>query len=108
MHSKFRPRPSLDQINVGNDLIPFSCSATNLGVIMDETISYDDHVKDVCKSSFFHLRNISRTRKYLTKNSVEVIIHALITTKLDYCNSLMHGLPKRFLSKLQSVQNSAA
>ena len=109
MHSKFRPCPSLrDSIKVGNDLIPFSGSATNLGVIMDETLSYDDHVKKVCKSSFFHLRNISRIRKYLTKKSVEVIIHALITTKLDYCNSLMYGLPKRLLSKLQSVQNSAA
>ena len=84
MHSKFRPCPSLrDSIKVGNDLIPFSGSATNLGVIMDETLSYDDHVKKVCKSSFFHLRNISRIRKYLTKKSVEVIIHALITTKLD-------------------------
>ena len=39
---------------------------------------------------------------------MEVIIHALITTKLDYCNSLMYGLTKRLLSKLQSVQNSAA
>ena len=65
MHSKFGPRPSLDQIKVGNDLIPFSGLATNLGVIMDETLSYDDHVKKVCKSSFFHLRNISRICKYL-------------------------------------------
>ena len=104
MHSKSRPRPSLDQIKVGNDLIPFSCSATNLGVIMDETLSYDDHVK-VCKSSLFHLRNISRIRKYLTKNPMEVIIHALITTKLDHCNSLMYGLPKRLLSKLQSCSS---
>ena len=54
------------------------------------------------------MRNISRIRKYLTKKLLEVIIHALITTKLDYCNSLMYGLPKRLPSKLQSVQNSAA
>ena len=100
MHSKFRPRPSFEQIKVGNDLIPFSPSAPDLGVVMDETLSYDDHVMKVCKSSFFHLRNISRIRKYLTQKSVEVIIHALITTKLDYCNSLMYGLPKRLLSKL--------
>ena len=55
----------------------------------------------------FHLRNIFRFCKYLTKKSVEVIIHVL-TTKVDYCNSLMYGLPKRLLSKLQSIQNSAA
>ena len=66
MHSKFRPCPSFEQIKVGNDRIPFSPSASNLGVIMDETLFYDGHVKKVCKSSFFHLRNISRIRKYLT------------------------------------------
>ena len=53
MHSKFRPRPLFEQIKVGNDLIPFSPSAPDLGVIMDETLSYDDHVMKVCKSSFF-------------------------------------------------------
>ena len=69
-------------------MIPFSTSASNLCVIMDEALSYDDHFKKVCKSSLFHLRNISRIRKYLTQKSVEVIIHALITTNFDYCNSL--------------------
>ena len=107
-HSKFRPRPSFEQIKVGNDLISFSPSAPNLGVIMDEILSCDDHVVKVCKSSFFHLRNVSRIRKYLTQKSVEVIIHALITTELHYCNSFMYGLPKLLLSKLQSSQNSAA
>ena len=108
MHLKFRPRPSFEQIKVGNDVISFSTLASNLGVIMDETLFYDDHVKKVCRSSFFHLSNISRFRKCLTEKSVEVIIHALITTKLDYCSSLMYALPKRLLSKLQSVQNSVA
>ena len=54
MHSKFRPHPSFEQIKVGNDLIPFSPSAPNPGVIMDETLSYDDHVVKVRKSSLFH------------------------------------------------------
>ena len=98
MHSKFRPRPSFEQIKVRDNLIPFSRSASNLGVIMDATLSYYDYVKKVCKSSFFHLRNISRIRKYLTGKSVEVIIHALITTKLGHCSSLMYSLPKRLLS----------
>ena len=76
--------------------------------MLDETFSFDEHVKQVCKSSFFHFRNVSRIRKYLTKDSVEIIIHAFITAKLDYCNSLLYGLPKRLISMLQSVQNSVA
>ena len=108
VYIKFRPRPPLYHIQVGNELIPFSTSATSLGVTFDETLSFEEHVKEVCRSSFFHLRNISRNRKYLTRNSVEVLIHAFVTSKLNYCNSLLYGLPKYFLQKLQSIQNSAA
>ena len=108
IHFKFSPRLPLYHIQVGNQLIPFSTSATNLGVTFDETLSFEEHVKPVCSSSFFHLRNISRIRKYLTRNSVEVLIHAFVTSKLNYCNSLLYSLPKSLLHKLQSVQNSAA
>ena len=107
MHSKFRPRPPLYHIRAGNELISFFTSATNLGVTFYEILSFEEHVKQVCRSSFFHLRNISRIRKYLTRNSVEVLIHAFVTSKLDYCNSLLYGLPKSLFQNLQSVQNSA-
>ena len=85
---KFRPRPPLYHILVGSELIPFITSATNLGVTFDETLSFEEHVQQVCRSSFFHLRNISIIRKYLTRISVEVLIHVFVTSKLDYCNSL--------------------
>ena len=93
---------------MGNELITFSTSTSNLSVIFDETLSFVQHIKQVCKSSFFHVRNISKIRKYLTKESLEVLIHAFVTSKLDYCNSLLYGLPKSLIRKLQSVQNSAA
>lgn len=47
MHSKFCPRPSFGQTKVGNDVIPFSTSASSLSVVMDETLAFP------CKSSFF-------------------------------------------------------
>ena len=97
IHSKFRPRPPLYHIHVGNELTPLSTSANNLGVTFDETLSFEEHVKQVCRSSFFHLRNISRIRKCLMRNSVEVLIHTFVTSKLDYCNSLLYGLPKSLL-----------
>ena len=53
MHLKFRPRPSFEQIKVGNNVISFSTLASNLGVIMDETLSYDDHVKKFAGRHFF-------------------------------------------------------
>ena len=47
-------------------------------------------------------------RKYLSRSSSETLIHALITSRLDYCNSLLYGLPKYQLSKLQRVMNASA
>ena len=66
------------------------------------------HVNAVCQSSFFHLRNIGFIRKYLTYDAAKIIIHAFVVFKLDYCNSLLYGLPPYLIRKLQHVQNSAA
>ena len=47
-------------------------------------------------------------RKYLTKECTETLIHAFISSRLDYCNSLLFGVPECHLHKLQRVQNAAA
>ena len=62
----------------------------------------------VVKSSFFQLRNISKVKPLLTVTDFEKVIHAFVTTRLDYCNSLYVGLNKATLSRLQLVQNAAA
>ena len=67
-----------------------------------------EHVKKICKTSYYHLRNISKIRKYLTEETTEILVLAFISSKLDYCNSLLYGLPKHMISSLQSVQNTAA
>ena len=68
----------------------------------------ENHISSVCSSAHVHLYNIGKIRQYLTKSSLEQLIHALITSKLDYCNSLLYGISKKQLSRLQRVQNSAA
>ena len=62
----------------------------------------------VCKSSFFHLRNIFRIRKFLSYDTCKTLIHAFVTARIDYCNSLLYGQPKCISKRLQSVLNSAA
>ena len=62
----------------------------------------------VCSSGFYYLHNLRRIRKYLTQDCLVTLIHAFVTSRLVYCNSLMYGLPQCQISKLQRVQNAAA
>ena len=83
-------------------------SVRNLGVHFHNIFSFEEHIKNICKSSFYHLRNIAKIRKYLSQGTCEILVHAFISSKLDHCNSLLHGLPKYLLARLQAVQNAAA
>ena len=108
IHSSYCSCPSLSCLRAGDvDVAPVK-AAFNLGVVFDGTMSFNSRISDVCKSSFYHLRNISRIRKYLTRETTEMVVHAFLTSKLDYFNSLLYGLPKFLIAKLQPVQNSAA
>jgi len=87
----------------------FSRSSTkNLGVILDCSFKFDKQVSAVVKSSFYHLRLLSKIKPYLPKKDLERAVHAFVTSRLDYCNSLYCGLEQRSLRRLQGVQNAAA
>ena len=81
-----------------------SPEARNLGVILDSTLSFHSHVKSVTKSAFFHLRNIARLRPSLSESVAETLVHAFVTTRLDYCNGVLFGVPKKNLDRLQYVK----
>lgn len=80
----------------------------NLGVIFDEAFSLEGHLNQIVRTCFFHLRNISKLRSIVSTSELEMIIHAFISTRLDYCNSLFTCLNIKGLAHLQVVQNSAA
>ena len=79
-----------------------------LGVLFDEHLDLDKHVQSMCRSAWYHLKNISRIRRCLPDEACERLIHAFITTKIDYCNGLLYALPKKTILKVQRVQNGAA
>ena len=66
------------------------------------------HVTKICASSFYYIYNICRIRNYLSLQSTEILVHVFITSRLDYCNDLLYGLPDCLLNKLQRVQNACA
>ena len=74
----------------------------NLGVIFDPHLSFDLHLKQISRTAFFHLRNISKIRNVLTQKDAEKLVHAFVTSRLDYCNSFFIMLQQ------EVVKDSAA
>ncbi|XP_068707689.1 uncharacterized protein [Montipora foliosa] len=93
---------------IGNSVKELTSEARDLGVILDHHLKMSSHINNICKSASYSLRRIGQIRRYLNTASTEKLVHASITSKLDYCNSLIYGLPDKDLIKLQRIQNSAA
>ena len=108
--SKFAPvhKDQLIPITVGNSLINQSSSIKNLGVTLDQHATLELHIKNVARSAFLKIREISYYRRHLTMDAAKTLMHAFVTSRIDYCNSLFYGLPNNLIRKLQSVLNTAA
>ena len=66
------------------------------------------HIKEITKTAFYHLRNIAKIQPMLTEADAEILVHAFVSSRIDYCNALFSGLPTGRTKKLQLVQNAAA
>ena len=83
-------------------------SVRNLGVWFDAEFSFSEHVKRTCTVCFLQMHDLRRIRQYLTPEVAVLAANALVSTRLDYCNSLFMGLSCFNLHKLQSIQNTLA
>ncbi|XP_047193774.1 uncharacterized protein LOC118286550 [Scophthalmus maximus] len=103
-------RETLSDHIVTLDGITLASSSTvrNLGVTFDQDMSFDSHIKQVSRTAFFHLRNIKNIRNILSQKDAEKLVHAFVTSRLDYCNSLLLGCPNKSVKSLQLIQNAAA
>ena len=66
------------------------------------------HITATGRAANYQLHCLSRIKRYLTPDALKVAGHALISSKLDYCNSLLPGLPKYEIQRYQHIMNSAA
>ena len=98
----------LTNLSLSNDIIPVSSSARNLGFIFDSDMSFSEQINSVSKSCHFHIRDIRRIRHLLPLSAATALANSLVSSKLDYCNSLYSGISQSNLNKLQRIQNSLA
>lgn len=81
---------------------------TNLGVKIDADLNFDSQIRAVVKTGFFQLRQLAKVKPFVEQRQFETVIHAFITSRLDYCNALFVGVSGSSLARLQMVQNAAA
>ena len=106
--SKYHTIPKLPDSNVGSMVISHDEHIRNLGVIMDTKFTMEPHINKTMQIVFLKIRQISYHRQFLTPSAAKTLTHAYITSRLHYCNGLLHDLPSNLLTKLQSIFNTTA
>ena len=74
----------------------------------DKQLKMVTQMNKTCKAAFFRIFNIRRIRKFLSSDTVQTLVNTFVTSRLDYCNSILFGLPNTELQKLQRQQYTAA
>lgn len=98
----------IHDVSLGSMAIPVSDSVKSLGVIIDNTLSFDDHVNGVCRASYQYIRALRHVRKCISDDDAKSIAVSIISGKLDYCNSVLYGTSQSNIAKLQRVHNTLA
>ena len=99
---------SVKELELLGARVSFSGSVSNLGVTTDSQLTMSDHVISLCQSCFFQLHQLRQVRSSLTIETTQTLVHAFISSRLHYCNSLLYSINDGLLKKLQAVQNAAA
>jgi hypothetical protein len=103
--SKLNSTPAL---SVGSAKVSSSTYVKDLGVLIDQTLTMHNHISNVCSAANYAIKQLSSVRKFLNFPAAVQLVSSLVLSRLDYCNSLLYGLPDCELNRLQNVQNNAA
>ena len=95
-------------IKMGHSTIVSVDKVKNLGVIFDKNLTMDNQISNIRKQCYHQIHNIAHIRRFLSRAAIRTLVQANVTSRLDYANGLLYGLPDKSLRNLQLVQNSAA
>ena len=95
-------------VRVADSDIAFSVQLKSLGVTLDQNLSFDQHISNIVKSSNYNIRALRHIRPMLDKKVANTVACSIVSTRLDYCNSLLYGTSVKNVQRLQRIQNSLA
>ena len=96
------------EIKISEVSVDRVASVKSIGATLDSHLTMESQVAAICKSSWFHLHQISKIKEYLTRDQLQTVIQAYVISRLDQNNSLLIGIPKYKIRKLQMLQNACA
>ena len=103
-----RSELKIKDVTIAGVPVPVTRTVKSLGVTVDNTLSFDDHVNNVCKAAHFHIRALRHIRRCVSVDDAKTVATAMVSSRLDYCNSILYGTSSSNLNKLQRVQNALA
>ena len=108
--TKQRNNITIDSLEVGSSHVDIEHSGVvrNLGSYFNSDLSMQTSITKTCQAAHLSLRNIGKIRRMIDGDTAKILVHALITSRLDYCNSLLLGTSQQNLNRLQKIQNKAA
>ena len=98
----------VQSVNVADAVLPVSMKIKSLGVVLDRHLNFSDHVNTVARACNYHIWALRHIRHLLTEDIAHTLACSIVTSKLDYCNAVLHGAPRKNIAVLQRVQNNLA
>jgi hypothetical protein len=104
-----RDNVHIDNVYFGDNVnLPITYEETSLGVRFDSQLLFSSQINIVLRQSYRFISEVGRVREFLTVNDLRSLVQAVIMSRLDNCNSLLHGIQETEINRLQRLQNSSA
>ena len=104
----FKNNSTLNIINAAGTPVALSDSIKIHGVVLDKNLTFDSHISRVSKSCFYHIRALCHIRPALTDDVAKMVACSLVSSHLDYANSVLFGTSAKNLARLHCIQSTLA
>jgi hypothetical protein len=99
---------NITSVNVAGSTVTLADNIKLLGVTLDSSLTFRKHVNLISQNCFYHIKALRHIRHTLDTQTASLIAHALVSSRLDYANSILYGAPDYSIHKLQLIQNTLA